>query len=74
MGRGMSKEGHYASTSNRHCPPPRPSRPKRLSNPGQLWLALPAENREHILNALSRVVAEQLTMPPVAREVTHEQP
>ena len=54
--------------------PPRPIRLKRPTHPGQLWLALPAENREHILNALSRVVAEHLTMPPVLQEVTHEQP
>jgi hypothetical protein len=70
----MSQEGPHASPSNRRCPPPRPSRPKRLSHPGQLWQALPAESREPILNALCRVVAEHLTMPLAAREVTHEQP
>jgi hypothetical protein len=68
----MSKEGHHASTSNRPCPPPRPNRLKRPINPCQLWLVLPAENREQILTALSRVVAEHLTRLPVLREVTHE--
>jgi hypothetical protein len=35
---------------------------------------LPADNREQILNALSRVVAEHLALSPILREVTHEQP
>ena len=74
VGRGINQEEPHASTTNRRCPPPRPRRLTRPSNPSQLWLALPAENREHILNALSRVVAEHLALPPVVREVTHEQP
>jgi hypothetical protein len=36
-------------------------------------VALPAANREQILNALCRVVAEHLARPLVLREVTHEQ-
>jgi hypothetical protein len=40
--------------------------------PCQLWLALPATDREQILNALGRVVAEHVAKPPVLREVTHE--
>jgi hypothetical protein len=38
-----------------------------------LWLVLPADNREQILSALGRVVAEHLALPPNLREVTHEQ-
>jgi hypothetical protein len=37
-------------------------------------MALPAANREQILNALCRVVAEHLASPVVLREVTHERP
>jgi hypothetical protein len=37
-------------------------------------VALPAANREQILNALCRVVAEHLARPVVRREVGHEQP
>ena len=74
VGRRFSKEDPHASTWKRPYPPPRRTRRQCLSNPGQLWRALPAENRDQILNALSRVVAEHLTMPPVLREVTHEQP
>jgi hypothetical protein len=55
-------------------PPPRPLKRKRPSNPSQLWLVLPADNREQILNALGRVVAEHLALSPILREVTHEQP
>ena len=46
----------------------------RPDNLGQVWRALTAENREQILNALSRVVAEHLTRPPLLQEVTHERP
>jgi hypothetical protein len=37
-------------------------------------VVLPAANREQILNALCRVVAEHVARPVVPREVTHEQP
>jgi hypothetical protein len=70
VGRGINLEEPHAPTANRRCPPPR--KLPRPSNPSQLWLALPAENREHILNALSRVVAEHLVLPPTLPEVTHE--
>jgi hypothetical protein len=53
-------------------PPPRPHRRLPPSNPSELWLALPGANREQILNALSRVVAEHLALPPIPQEVTHE--
>ena len=73
MGSGISKEDHRAAISN-HCrPPPRPPRQKPPSKPSELWPVLPADNREQILNALSRVVAEHLVLPPNRREVTHEQ-
>jgi hypothetical protein len=35
---------------------------------------LPTDNREQILNALSRVVAEQLVLAPRRQEVPHEHP
>jgi hypothetical protein len=72
VGKGINQEEPHASTANHRCSPPR--RLPRPSNPSQLWLALPTENREHILNALSRVVAEHLAVPPTLQEVTHEQP
>jgi len=40
----------------------------------RLWLTLPLESRERILNALSLVVARQLAKPPDVQEVTHERP
>ena len=52
--------------------PPRPNEPNRPSQLAQLWLTLPAENRQHLLNALSRVVAVHLTRLPELREVTHD--
>jgi hypothetical protein len=55
-------------------PPPPPRKLTPLRQPSQLWLALPAEERTQILNALSRVVAEHLTPPPKPQEATHEQP
>jgi hypothetical protein len=72
--RGFSQEEPHASTSNRRCPPPRPRKLTRPRQPSQLWRVLPLEDRARILNALSRVVAEHLTLPPKLKEVTHEQP
>jgi hypothetical protein len=69
---GINKEDPHASISNRR-PPPRPPRQKHPSSPSQLWVDLPADKREQVLNALSRVVAEHLVLPPNRREVTHEQ-
>jgi hypothetical protein len=74
VGSGISKEDPHARIWNRRRPPPRPLSRKRPSNASQLWLVLPADNRAQILNALSRVVAEHLTLSPILREVTHEQP
>ena len=74
MGSGISKEDPHAAISNHRRPPPRPLRQKLPSKPSELWPVLPADNREQILNALSRVVAEHLVLSPILREVTHEQP
>jgi hypothetical protein len=67
------KEVLHAATSNSRYPPPRRVRVRRPSSPRQLWAALAAVNREQILKALSRVVAEHLALPPIQQEVTHEQ-
>jgi hypothetical protein len=74
VGSGISKEDHCAAISNHRRPPPRRLRQKPPSKPNELWPVLPADNREQILNALSRVVAEHLVLSPILREVTHEQP
>jgi len=74
LARRSHQEGHHASILIHPCPPPRPSGLKRPSSPRQLWAALPTADREQVLNALSRVVAEHLARPVVPREVTHEQP
>ena len=70
---GISKEDYHASIWNSRCPPPRPTRLISPIDPSQFWLALLAGQRERILHALSRVVVQQLTKPPMVREVTHEQ-
>jgi hypothetical protein len=41
--------------------------------PSQLWQALPAAQRDGILNVLGRIVVAHLTRPP-RPEVTHERP
>ena len=51
--------------------PPLESCPLILS---RLWSTLPVENRERILNALSRLVAQHLKQPPNEPEVKHERP
>jgi hypothetical protein len=74
VGSRIRQEGPHAATSSRLSPPPRSTAqtpPRQLS---QLWRALTADNRQHILNALSRVVAEHLSRPPLPREETHERP
>ena len=68
----MSKEGHHVSTPNRPCPPPRPSERTRSLQPKKLWQALAVKDRDQILNALSRVVADHLTKALLPQEVTHE--
>jgi hypothetical protein len=46
--------------SNRRCPPPYRGKVNRDPNSQRLWLTSPVEQRERILGALSRVVAQQL--------------
>ena len=60
------------SLSSHRRPPPRPQPPRRLSNPGPLWPALPADDRQRILTALSRLLGEHLQRHTVVREVAHE--
>jgi hypothetical protein len=72
--RRTNQEGPHASIAIRPCPPPRPKRLKRPGSPRQLWMALPAADRDQILSALSRVLAEHLARPVLPGEVTHEQP
>jgi len=40
--------------------------------PQQIWRAFPVEQQEQILSVLIGGVAQQLTKPPNAKEVTHE--
>ncbi|HEY9855122.1 MAG TPA: hypothetical protein V6D05_05240 [Stenomitos sp.] len=40
----------------------------------QLWQALPQSDRDRTLLTLSRVVAQRLPRPPVAKEVDHDRP
>ena len=72
VARRVNKEGHHASIPNSRRPPPRPIRPARRLGPSQLWLNLTAESRARILRTLSRIVAQQLAVPPVIQEATHE--
>jgi hypothetical protein len=54
-------------------PPPRPiGPPRRLVRLHQLWLNLSVESREQILGTLSRIVAQQLAVPPDIQEATNE--
>jgi hypothetical protein len=68
----VNKEDHHASIPNHRCPPPRPIGPARRRVPRQLWLSLAVESRERILGALSRIVAQQLDVPPAGLEATNE--
>jgi hypothetical protein len=72
VARGVHKEGHHASIPSHHCPPPRPSGRARPLVPRQFWLTLTVESRERILGTLSRIVAQQLALPPAIQEATHE--
>ena len=72
IARGVHKEGHHASIPNHPCPPPRPIGRARPRAPRQLWLTLTAESRQRILDTLSRIVAQQLAVPPAIQEATRE--
>jgi hypothetical protein len=70
--RRVNKESHHASIPSSRRPPPRPIHPARRLVPSQLWLNLTAESRARILRTLSRIVAQQLAVPPIIQEATHE--
>ena len=72
VARGVNKEGRHASIPNHHCPPPRPIGRARPLVPRQFWRTLTVESRERILGTLSRIVAQQLALPPAIQEATHE--
>jgi hypothetical protein len=52
--------------------PPRRNIVNRHPNSQQLWVTLPVTQRERILSALTRIVAQQLAKPPDVKEVTQE--
>ena len=56
------------------CPPRAGPTPKPSVLLSHLWPALADEDRRRTLQALSRVVAQQLMSPPTWPEVTHERP
>ena len=70
--RGVNKEGYHASIPNHRCPPPRSIGRARPLVPRQFWLTLTVESRERILGTLSRIVAQQLALPPVVQEASNE--
>ena len=72
VARRVNKEGHHASIRNHRCSPPRPIGRARPRVPRQFWLTLTVESRERILGTLSRIVAQQLAVPPAIREATNE--
>ena len=72
VARGINKEDHHASIRNHRCAPPRPIGRARSRVPRQFWLTLTIESRERILGTLSRIVAQQLALPPVVQEASHE--
>ena len=72
VARRVNKEGHHASIPNHRCAPPRPIGRARPRVPRQFWLTLTVESRERILGTLSRIVAQQLAVPPAIREATNE--
>jgi hypothetical protein len=53
-------------------PPPRSIGRARPLVPRQFWLTLTVESRERILGTLSRIVAQQLALPPAIQEATHD--
>jgi hypothetical protein len=70
--KGTSKEDHHAHISHSKCPPPRRGRPTTQHPINRLWHALPVDARRKTLQALSRVVAQQLGEPPNPLEVSHD--
>ena len=72
VARGVNKEGHHASIPNHHCPPPRRSVEPVPSFRASSGSTLTVESRERILGTLSRIVAQQLALPPALQEATNE--
>ena len=72
IARGVHKEGHHAAIPNDPCPPPRPSVRAGPLVPRRFWVTLTAESRQRILGTLSRIVAQQVAVPPAIREATRE--
>ena len=52
--------------------PPRADRSSPSLGSAPFWLTLTVESRERILGTLSRIVAQQLAVPPAIREATNE--
>ena len=65
------KETIHARIAKRGAPTA-PSKPPAALYPNQLWKSLTDEDRQRTLAALSQIVAKQLQLPPVAKEVEHE--
>ncbi len=53
-------------------PPPRLSAEGTCVELSQLWTVLSPTTRQHVLQTLSRVVAQQLPTPKTGQEVMHE--
>ena len=68
----INKEDPHAARPNSRRPPPRRNEPSCVPNHDPLWVILPVGQRERILSALSRLVAQQLAKQPDGKEVTHE--
>ena len=72
VGKKVNKEDHHAPVSNPRCPPPRSIGRARPLVPRLFWPMLTIESRQRILGTLSRIVAQQLEVPPAIREATNE--
>jgi hypothetical protein len=68
----VNKEDHHVPQSNGRCTPPRRTKPSCDPSRHPLWVTLPVSQREQILGALCRLVAQQLAKKPGNKEVTHE--
>jgi hypothetical protein len=66
------KEVHRAAKPPATSAPPRPASQNTTLPLSSLWQELPAVTRLRALQALSRIVAQNLLAPP-AKEVAHEQ-
>ena len=70
--RWVNKEGYHASIPEHPRPPPRPMGRSSPLVPRQFWPMLTIESRQRILGTLSRIVAQQLALPPVGQEASDE--